>query len=90
MEESRTHAVYRMRFGPNTTMFPTWIGDHWLGHKVSFKMNGHRFIGEVVGTHRHYLVNGIHDILTVELEGEKKQVKIEGHRQMFRRIYDGD
>ena len=61
-------------------------GDHWLGEEVEFTLAGHTFRGECIGTERHRLANGIHDILEVELLDEEKQVKIQGHRQMFRRI----
>lgn len=77
-------AIYSMKFPSNANLFPVWKGEHWLGKTVTFKLNGIEFEGEVVATHREYNVCGIHDILTVELSNETKEVKIEGHRQMFR------
>lgn len=65
--------------------FPIWDdGGKYLGHRVEFSLCGHKLHGEVVGTERHYLVNGIHDILEIELEGDRKQVKIQMHRQAVR------
>jgi hypothetical protein len=64
------------------SQFPTWgDGDKYLGHRVSFAVAGHKMTGKVVGTERHHLCNGVHDILEIEPEGDRKQVKIQMHRQ---------
>jgi hypothetical protein len=64
------------------SQFPTWDdGDTYLGHRVSFNLAGHKMTGKVVGTERHHLANGVHDILEIELENDRKQVKIQMHRQ---------
>lgn len=74
--------IISMKFPPNDNLFPTWDdGDKYLGHQVSFSLCGHKMTGTVVGTEREYLCNGIHDILEIELEGDRKQVKIQMHRQ---------
>lgn len=70
-----------MKFPSSASMFPIWIGEKYLGHKVSFYLCGHIFTGEVIGTEKVYLSNGVHDILTIELEKERKQVQIQMHRQ---------
>ena len=70
-----------MKFPSNSDLFPAWVGDKYLGHRVSFSLCGHTMIGEVIGTEKHYLCNGVHDILEIELENERKQVKIQMHRQ---------
>lgn len=56
-------------------------GDKYLGKTVQFSLNNHKMIGKVVSTERYFLANGIHDILEIELENDKKQVKIQIHRQ---------
>lgn len=61
-------------------------GDNWLGKNVQFNFNGSKVIGEVVETERHFLANGIHDILTVEVIDKNRQFKIQAHRQAFRRL----
>ena len=74
--------VISQRYPRNSGMFDggDW-DDKYLGHRVSFVLNGHKMTGEVVGCERLMLANGIHDIVEIELEGEKKQVKIQMHRQ---------
>jgi hypothetical protein len=57
------------------------VGDKYLGKRVSFNLCGKIITGEVISTHREYLCNGIHDILEIEPEGERKQIKIQLHRQ---------
>ena len=71
------------------SLYPVW-DDHekYLGHRVEFTLCGHVLHGEVVGTERCYLANGIHDILEIELEGDRKQVKIQMHRQAVRVVED--
>jgi len=73
-------------FPRNSGMFPTWKGEKYLGHRVSFFLCGHIFYGECVETEKFYLCNGTHEILTIELEGDKKQVKIQLHRQAVKVI----
>jgi hypothetical protein len=72
----------------NSSYFPTWKGEKYLGKKVEFFLCGIRFTGEVVGTKKYYLCNGIHDILEIELDKERKQVKIQMHRQAVKIIGD--
>lgn len=60
--------------------------DGWLGRRVSFLICGVEFTGTVVGTERHFLCNGTHDIVTVEIDGDPKQIKVQLHRQACRRI----
>ena len=79
-------AVYSFKFESNAGLFPIWSGDHWLGKRVEFKICDTRFTGTVIATHREYLCNSIHEILTVEVENEHKQVKVEMHRQAFKII----
>ena len=55
----------------------------WLGKKVTFKMFGHSMTGEVIETKIHYLVTGIHYIVTVELF-DPKQMKVSLNRQAVR------
>jgi len=67
-------------------------GDHdnlacrWLGWTVKFDLGGQEFEGEVIETKRHFLANGVHDILTVEFFDRGRQLKLQGHRQSFTRI----
>jgi len=65
------------------SQFPIWDDDEnkYLGHRVSFNLASHKMTGKVVGTERHHLANGVHDILEIELEKDRKQVKIQMHRQ---------
>ncbi len=71
-----------MKFPHNGSMFPVWDDeDKYLGHRVSFSLAGYKMTGKVVGTERFHLANGVHDILEIELEGDRKQVKIQMHRQ---------
>lgn len=64
--------------------------NNWLGWRVKFTLCGVEMTGRVIEAERHYLCNGEHDILTVEVEGDPKQVKIQMHRQAFRRIGEED
>ncbi len=64
------------------SQYPIWDDeDKYLGHKVSFVLCGNKMIGKVIGTERHHLCNGVHDILEIELCNERKQIKIQMHRQ---------
>lgn len=65
----------------NRSMFPIWKGEKYLGKRVSFFLCGKKFTGIVIGTEKFYLCNGVHDILEIELENERKQVKVQVHRQ---------
>ena len=65
--------------------FYAWEADHWLGHEVEFTLHGKHFIGVVESARRFHLVNGIHDILTVEIWDNFSQVKVQAHRQKFKR-----
>ena len=66
----------------NHSQFPTWDDeDKYIGHRVSFNLSGHKMTGKVVGTERHHLANGVHDILEIEPDKDRKQVKIQMHRQ---------
>ena len=76
--------TYVMKF--DQPSFPIWQAEHWLGHEVEFKLCGNSFVGKVVSSERHYLCNGIHDILEVEVWDGDSQVKIQAHRQKFRRV----
>lgn len=67
-------------------LFPVWQAEHWLGHEVEFNFQGQVLRGECVESKREYSCNGIHDILTVEIWDNNSQVKIQAHRQKFRRI----
>jgi hypothetical protein len=74
--------IISMKPDYSKSQFPTWDdGDKYLGHRVSFSLAGHTMTGKVTGTERHHLANGVHDILEIELEKDRKQVKIQMHRQ---------
>ena len=60
--------------------------NNWLGKTVKFKLSGLSLQGEVIAAERQRLVNGIHDILEVEVWDNQSQVKIKAHRQKFTRI----
>jgi len=60
----------------------------WLGTTVVFNLHGQEFTGHVEETYRAQLANGEHDILTVEFFDRGRQLKLQGHRQSFRRIND--
>lgn len=83
-------ATITMQFPDNKNLFPVCktIADTWLGQQVTFKLGGKQFTGEVVETERVHLCNGEHDILTVEIWDRGAQIKIQAHRQKFRRIHD--
>lgn len=68
--------------------FPVWDAEHWLDKVVEFTICGHTFCGIVESAERLHLANGIHDILEVEVLGEKCQVKVLAHRQKFRKVED--
>jgi hypothetical protein len=75
-------AVISFRPDYSKSQFPMWEdGDKYLGHRVSFTLAGHKMTGSVIGTERHHLANGVHDILEIEVENERKQVKVQMHRQ---------
>lgn len=67
-------------------MFSVWKAENWLGHEVEFTIQGHKFSGIVESAERHHLANGEHDILTIEIDDNGSQVKIQAHRQKFRKI----
>jgi hypothetical protein len=81
--------VITQRFPDNRDLFPAWASDTYLGHRVQFQLGGHPFTGTVTETERRYLCNGTHDILTVELDHEPKQVYIQMHRQAVKLIEGG-
>jgi len=62
------------------------LTENWLGRRVAFRLCGVEFTGEVIEVEKFYLCNGIHEILTVEIENERKQVKVQLHRQACRRL----
>lgn len=61
--------------------------DRYLGKRVTFKLNNHKMVGVVKATEEHFLANGKHQIVEIELEKEQKQVKIQMHRQAVKIIY---
>ena len=76
-----TTQTITMKFPSNASLFPIWTGEKYIGRRVSFKLCGHIIAGRVTATKKVFLCNGIHDILEIEPEGERKQVKINLHRQ---------
>lgn len=69
---------------PHQGLFPVWDGDGYLGEQCEFTLCGHVMHGEIIEVEREYLCNGIHDIVTVEVAQERKQVKVSMHRQAVR------
>jgi hypothetical protein len=58
----------------------------WLGKTVVFTLGEVQLTGEVIETERLHLCNGVHDILTVEVWDRDRQIKIQAHRQSFKRV----
>lgn len=59
--------------------------NNWLGRKVSFTLCGNVFTGTVVETET-FWGGGWHEIVTVEIDNDPKQVKVSLHRQACKRM----